>query len=135
MSERPESTERKEQNISSGLEHELSLLLKAWREAWFDNRKPLGPKERYSCCALGSLTYFFVLQFLPHAHYRPESQSLLVFIQSWNFVLAVAVYIVLPMLLFAAITGHSERPRGRVRLYLEGLLLPVVVTYVLRFVQ
>ena len=135
IGDRPESTGHEEQNVPLGFVHELSLLLRAWRQYWFDHRVVLERRERYLCCGLGALTYFFVLQFLQHTQYRPGTQLLLVLIQSWNFVAALFIYIVLPVLLFAAITGHSERPRGRVRLYLDGFLLPLVVTYVLRIVQ
>ena len=58
MSDRPETTGQREQNINSGIGHEFSLILRAWREIWFDKPKTLNYSERYLCCAVGSFTYF-----------------------------------------------------------------------------
>ena len=114
---------------------ELTRWLKAWRERWLSHRGTLDPRERYRYCGLGAFTYFFALQFFPYTSYRPGDQSLLILIQDWYFVLALSIYAVVPTLLFAAIAGHSERPRGRVGLYLDGFLLPLAVTYLLGIVR
>lgn len=120
------------------LGQELAEWLKEWRERWFWHRDKeryrysrLDRLERYLCSGLGAFTYFFALQFLPHTSYQPGDQSLVILLWSWDFVLALFIYVFAPTLLFAAITGHSERPRGRVGLYLDGFLLPLAVTYLL----
>ena len=68
MSDRPETTGQREQNINSGIGHEFSLILRAWREIWFDKPKALNYLERYLCCAAGSFTYFLLMAFEP-IHY------------------------------------------------------------------
>lgn len=113
---------------------ELTRWLKAWRKRWLSHRGKLDRRERYLYCGLGAFTYLFASQFFSHT-YRPGDQSLLILFWDWNFVVALSVFVVVPTLIIAAITGHSERPRGRVGLYLDGFLLPLAVTSLLKFVR
>ena len=132
--ERPESSAPRNM-LPPELAQELTKWLEAWRERWISHRDALHPRDRYVYCGLGAFTYFFALQFLPHTGYRPGDQSLLILIVSLDFASALFIYVAVPTLLFTVIVGHSERPRGRVGLYLDGFLLPLAVTYLLNFIR
>ena len=114
---------------------ELRLFFREWRQRWSSNSEALSRKERYICCALGAFTYFFVQLLFPYADFRAGGSSFLFFMFSRQFLLAMLIYVILPTSVFALLTGHSKRPRGRVRLYLDGLLLPIVVTLLIRTIQ
>ena len=114
---------------------ELVRWLKAWRKRWLSHRGKLEDRERYLYCGLGAFTYFFALHIFPISNRPPMDQSLQILLQSWEFALYLSIYVVVPTLVIAAITGHSERPRGRIGLYLDGFLLPLAVTYLLDIVR
>ena len=111
------------------LSQELGLWVRAYRDIWSADRKQkLETRKRILYAVCGAFSYFFILFLVNNSAYPDVQNNKFFFnsLQTWKF---FVVEVVVPTVFFGWLVGSpSERGGGPVRLYLDGVLLPVITS-------
>lgn len=116
------------------LSQELGLWVRAYRDIWSADRKQkLETWKRilYSVC--GAFSYFLILFYVNNSG-DPDVQNNKFFFDSLRTWKLFVGEVVVPTVFFGWLVGSpSERGGGPTRLYLDGVLLPVITTLLVFF--
>ena len=120
---------------AKSISQEIALLIAELRNHWLQPlNEPLTRSKRFTYALVGSATWVFATFLM-----RIQSESmvriwLLLFRESAIWVIMAGMAVLIP-LWFAWLVSWRERSIGPIRLFLEGIILPTLVGFVLSYSQ